>query len=238
MKYGMSRINVIELPLYTPRRPSSRSTIAHTHPHIFTSSDVLPLRQRKRVLDLEADLGDLHRVRCDHLNASSARSRNHTADGGHVSLFISQKIAEQVVARQLQRLDREHADKIRAHAAIQSRSTLARQDSLERLDRILVQHVLSSDLSLFVMPSPHSDLHRRLHHVQRIHNRRCQHARRPAHKQLLEESHLTVKRKQLGKPLFSFLLEHSAVLSRSHSTHDVTLLFHESNSALPFEEES
>ena len=165
MRNGMSRIRVIELPLYTPRRPNSRSTIAHTHPHILTSSDVLSFRQRKRVLDLETDLGDLHRVGRNHLNASSARSREHSAEWSHIAILVCQELAEHIVPCQSKSLDREHTHQVHTHAAIQSRSTLTRQDSLERLDRILVQHVLSSDLSLFVMPSPHSDLHRRLHHV-------------------------------------------------------------------------
>ena len=75
-----------------------------------TSSDVLSLRQRERVLDLKTDLRDLHRIRGDHLNTASARSSKNTSEGRNVTILIGQQVTEEIVARQLQRLHREHTN--------------------------------------------------------------------------------------------------------------------------------
>ena len=97
MRKGMSRMSVIELPLYTPRRPNSRSTTAHAFSSILTSSNILSLCQGKCVLDLETDLGDLHRVGRNHLNAASTRTCKHSAERSHIATLVCQEIAEHIV---------------------------------------------------------------------------------------------------------------------------------------------
>ena len=73
---------------------------------------------------------------------------------------------------------------------IQTRNTFFWNDAFKGLNWILVKHTLSRYLSLFITLFIHSHLHGGLNHIQRIHNRCCQHSWCSTNKKLLRKRHL------------------------------------------------